>query len=297
MSIEINKKYLDLINGEKLAYIDKGNHDEVILLIHGNLASSATMITLIDGLKDQYRVIAPDLRGFGDSTFINDFTELKELAFDLVLFCDALGIKFAHVMGWSTGFGVAMELALLEPKLVKSLYSIEGMSVKGYYSKRKDKDGQILKHTIFESYDDMKLDKNMLYVPEALKRGDRAFVKNIWENLLLVRKPLEDQTLLDLYIDETLKQRCQMNINWCWPTFNISNESNLYTKGNSRMKDLKCPIYLTLSDHDNVVIDEMVLENVRLLKNSKVIKFKDAGHCLHMDQLDLLIASIRENLK
>lgn len=296
MKYEINKKYIDLLNGERLAYIDKGESDNVILLIHGNMASSATMITLIDALKDNYRVIAPDMRGFGDSSFYHDFTELKELAFDLFLFCKALKIDKAHVMGWSTGFGVAMELALMEPNLVKSLFSIEGMSVKGYYSRRKDKDGNILKHTVFDSYEHMKQDASMRYVPDALERNDWKFVEGIWKNLLLHVKPLDDKELLDLYIGETIKERCQMNINWCWVNFNISNESNLYTKGNARMHEITCPIYISLSDSDNVVYKDMVEENIELLNNVKVFEYKNAGHCLHIDQLDLLVKDIKNNL-
>ena len=293
---EVDKKYVELINGERLAYIEKGSSKKTILLIHGNMASSASMITLIDALKDDYHVIAPDMRGFGDSSFTHDFTELKELAFDIFLFCEKLGIKKAHVMGWSTGFGVAMELALISPDLVESLFSIEGMSVKGYYSRRKDKDGNILKHTVFDSYDHMKQDPGMNYVPDALARNDYPFVKNIWENLLLHVKPLDDKALLDLYIRETLKERCQMNINWCWVNFNVSSESNLYTKGNGRMKELKCPIYLTLSSDDNVVTKDMIEENILLLNNPIVIEFNEAGHCLHIDQLEALVSSIKTHI-
>jgi pimeloyl-ACP methyl ester carboxylesterase len=289
MSIEIEKEFITLNHHEKIAYIDKGSGSKVILLIHGNMASSATMITLIDALKDEYRVIAPDMRGFGDSTFNHNFTTLKELAFDLFLFCEALGIKHAHVVGWSTGFGVAMELALINPKLVLSLFSIEGMSVKGYYSKRRDKNNHILNHQVFQSYEEMAKDESMDYVPSALKRKDRTFIKHLWINLLLHVKPVDNKQLLDLYIDETLKERCQMNINWCWVNFNISNESNLYTKGHNRIKELKCPVYLTLSDQDNVVTKDMILENVRLIEHAKVIYFNDAGHCLHMDKLDELV--------
>lgn len=297
MTYSVKKQFLTLPNDEKIAYIDQGTSKRVILLIHGNMASSATMITLIEALKKDYRVIAPDMRGFGDSSFHHNFTTLEALAFDMFLFCQALNIESAHVIGWSTGFGVAMQLALMAPKLVKSLFSIEGMSVKGYYSIRKDRNGEIIKHQLYNSFKEMKVDPSMKFVPDALKNQDRAFVENIWTNLLLHVKPEKNQELLDLYIDETLKERCQMNINWCWVTFNISDESNLYTKGHDRVTELRCPVYLSLSDQDNVVVKDMILENVRLIKHAKVIEFKEAGHCLHIDQLDALVDAIKENLR
>jgi pimeloyl-ACP methyl ester carboxylesterase len=294
---KISKKFVTLINQEKIAYIDQGKSEKVLLLIHGNMASSATMITLIEALKDDYRVIAPDMRGFGDSSFNKNFTTLKELAFDMFLFCKALNVKKAHVVGWSTGFGVAMELALLAPEMVQSLFSIEGMSVKGYYSRRKDKDGHILKHKIFNSFNEMTADESMQLVPEALKRKDRAFVKSIWMNLLLHVKPEKNENLLNLYIDETLKERCQMNINWCWVNYNISNESNLYTNGHNRVNELKCPVYLTLADKDNVVYEDMIMENVKFIKQAKLIHFNEAGHCLHIDQLDAVVKAMKKYLK
>lgn len=51
---------------------------------------------------------------------------------------------------------------------------------------------------------------------------------------------------------ETLKQRCQSNINWCWVNFNISHEKNLYTNGSGEIDLIDCPMYLTLGKEDNV---------------------------------------------
>ncbi|MFA7589546.1 MAG: alpha/beta hydrolase [Acholeplasmataceae bacterium] len=293
--IKYEKQYVNLINGERIAYIEKGKSKEKILLLHGNMASSVHMVTLIDKLKDRYHVIAPDLRGFGDSSFNNSFMSLKELAFDLILFCQKLEIANAHVIGWSTGFGVAMELAIIQPSLVKSLFSLEGMSVKGYYSLRNDKDGNEIANKVFNSYLEMKQDKSMQFICDALATGDYDLIRNIWNNTLLVVKKVNDY-LLDLYVKETLKQRCQMNINWCWVNFNISDEPNLYAKGTGEMHGIKCPIYLTLGLKDNIVTEKMIMENAKLLNNPKLFIFENAGHCLHYDELDKLVAIIKNHL-
>lgn len=279
--IEYQKKTTNLNNNEQIAYIEKGTGNETILLIHGNLASSVHMVTMMDALSDKYHVIAPDLRGFGDSSFNNDFTSLKELAEDLLLFCEQLNIKSAHVLGWSTGFGVAMELAILNPNLVKSLFSLEGMSVKGYYSKQRS-------HTIFNSYSEMKNDQQMQFVSNALARNDYDFIKNMWLKTLLIKTNIKDE-LLDIYVKETLKQRCQMNINWCWVNFNISNESNLYKVGNGTMNQIECPIHLTLALEDNVVTPEMIQENIDRLQNVTVSTYINGSHCLHIDELDNVV--------
>ncbi|MDD2574954.1 MAG: alpha/beta hydrolase [Acholeplasmataceae bacterium] len=286
--ITYEKHSIKLLNGETLFYIEKGTGPKTILLIHGNLTSSVHMVTLMDELKESYRVIAPDLRGFGDSSYNNEFRSLKELAQDLVLFCHELKIDEAHVVGWSTGFGVAMELAIINPSLVKSLFSLEGMSVKGYYSRGRNM-------PTFNSYLDMSNNPIMRSMPDVLESKDYQKVKYVWENTLLIKTKLEED-LIDLYVKETLKQRCLMNINWCWVNFNLSDEPNLYVKGNGQMHLIKCPVYITKGMIDNVVTPDMIDENITRLKNVKVFEFKEGSHCLHYDELESILKLIKTHL-
>lgn len=288
--IEYQKEYVSLINNEKIAYIKKGSGPN-LLLIHGNMASSVHMVELMDQLKENYTVIAPDLRSFGDSSFNNNFTSLKELAFDLILFLEKLKIKETFVVGWSTGFGVAMELAILNPKLVRGLLSLEGMSIKGYYSLKTDNNNKILSHRIYQSFNELKKDKELNFVHEALLNGNYPLIKNVWENTLLVSRKITGP-LLDLYVKETLKQRSQANINWCWVNFNISDDSNLYSKGTSEYHQIKCPVIITLGLIDNVVTEPMIMENIDAFKESTLYTFPNAGHCVHFDELTKIVEII-----
>ena len=79
----MEKKYVN-IGAETLAYLDEGQ-GEVVLMIHGNMSSSVHYQPLISRIKDHYRCIAVDLRGFGDSTYNNRFDTLAELAEDVNL--------------------------------------------------------------------------------------------------------------------------------------------------------------------------------------------------------------------
>lgn len=182
-----------------------------------------------------------------------------------------------------------MELAIIAPNIVKSLFSLEGMSVKGYYSPRN-------LENVFNSYSEMRKDKSMNFIPSALESNNYNLIKDVWEKTLLINLKLDDK-LLDLYVKETLKQRCQMNINWCWVTFNISNEANPYSKGSGEMNKITCPIYITLGLKDNVVTPKMIDENIKLLKNTKVFTFENGSHCLHYDELNSVVKIIRKYLR
>lgn len=289
--ISYEKKYKTLKNGETIAYIDKGSGDETIVLIHGNMASSVHMVTLIDELKGKHRVIAPDLRGFGDSSFNNDFLSLKELAYDLLLLLDELKIEKVHLVGWSTGFGVALELKILNTNLVKSIFSIQGMTVKGYYSLKTDKNGNVLSKRLYKNFEEMKKDDEQMLVHHEILKQNYNFIKTVWEKTLLRDEPIDDE-LLHLYVLETLKQRCQANINWCWVNFNISHEENLFTKGSGEIDLIDCPIYLTYGKEDNVVTKEMLDINLRTFKNLKVFEFENGDHTLqfkHLNKVKLII--------
>ena len=54
------------VNGRRIAYVDVGEGDPIVLL-HGNPTSSYLWRNIIPGLENQGRVIVPDLIGQGDS--------------------------------------------------------------------------------------------------------------------------------------------------------------------------------------------------------------------------------------
>ena len=91
----MEKKYID-IGKEVLAYLDEGQGD-VVLMIHGNMSSSVHYEPLITRIKDRYRCVAVDLRGFGDSTYNHRFDTLEELADDVALFLEALQIPAVYL--------------------------------------------------------------------------------------------------------------------------------------------------------------------------------------------------------
>ncbi len=89
----------------------------VVMLIHGNVSSSLFFQEFMLKLPAEWRVIAPDLRGFGDTeTLPVDATRgLKDFADDIFALTQALGIERPHLMGWSMGGGIVMEYALAHP--------------------------------------------------------------------------------------------------------------------------------------------------------------------------------------
>jgi pimeloyl-ACP methyl ester carboxylesterase len=102
-------QYLEL-HGERVAYRDAGE-GEALLLIHGMAGSSATWRDVIPALARNYRVIAPDLLGHGESDKPRGDYSLGAFAASLRDLLDELGISRTTVIGQSLGGGIAMQFA------------------------------------------------------------------------------------------------------------------------------------------------------------------------------------------
>jgi len=99
----------------KIGYYRTGtqNHDK-LLLIHGNLSSSVFFLPLFRSLGHHFDVVAPDLRGFGDTEPLPiDATRgYRDWSDDLASFVKFLGWDHFSIAGWSLGGDVAMQYAI-----------------------------------------------------------------------------------------------------------------------------------------------------------------------------------------
>ncbi|MGL4512281.1 MAG: alpha/beta fold hydrolase [Lacipirellulaceae bacterium] len=112
-----------------LTVIDVGPRDAaVVVLLHGFPLSSAMWREQIAALSDRWRVLAPDLRGFGASRFAEGAVaeggddSLDQYADDVVAALDALGISEpTTVCGFSMGGYVALNLLRRHPERIGAL--------------------------------------------------------------------------------------------------------------------------------------------------------------------------------
>ena len=98
----------------ELAYDDVGAGPAVVL-IHGHPFNRSMWAPQLAALRPAYRVIAPDLRGFGDSPVTAGTVTMRELAGDVERLLDRIGVGPAAVVGLSMGGLVVMELAAADP--------------------------------------------------------------------------------------------------------------------------------------------------------------------------------------
>lgn len=101
--------------------VDRGARDaEPLLFVHCWGVSTAGFGAFFDHLAAHYRVVAPDLPGFGRSPAPGEVS-YESYADVLARVLDDLGIERAHVAGLSMGGGIALAFAARYPQRVRTL--------------------------------------------------------------------------------------------------------------------------------------------------------------------------------
>lgn len=109
-----------------LPYLDSGSGDDVLLLVHGFAGDKDNFTRIARFLAPHYRVIIPDLPGFGDAR--RDFNAKHDMATqveNLRSFMAELGVQRFHMGGNSMGGFIAAEYATRYPEQVASLWLID----------------------------------------------------------------------------------------------------------------------------------------------------------------------------
>src|SRR5689334_18382383 len=114
--------------GEAAIYYEEFGQGAPVLLLHGMMETGRTLAQLALRLSSHYRVILPDLRGYGRSrpqprTFPSNFYARD--AADMAALLRHLQITETRVLGTGDGAEVALMLALSQPGLVQAIVAID----------------------------------------------------------------------------------------------------------------------------------------------------------------------------
>ena len=111
-----------------------GSAGPVVLFVHGNVSSGLFWQQAMLDLPAEYRPMAVDLRGFGDTEPkpVDATRGLRDYADDVRALVAALALNKVHLVGWSMGGGVLMQYLLDAPETVASLTLMAPVSPFGF---------------------------------------------------------------------------------------------------------------------------------------------------------------------
>jgi pimeloyl-ACP methyl ester carboxylesterase len=151
--------YADL-GDVRLHYVTAGSGFPMVLL-HGWPQSWYEWRHVIPGLAERFQVIAPDLRGLGDSSRPADGYDKKTVAGDIWrLVHDVLGISAFYLVGHDWGGPTAYAVAVAHPEAVRKLVIVD-VTIPGDGSPNMSQGGRRWHHAFHQTLD----------LPEALIAG------------------------------------------------------------------------------------------------------------------------------
>lgn len=287
-----------LLNNEQIAFRERPGGEKIVILVHGNMTSSKHWDLLMDVLDEKYKVYALDLRGFGESSYINRVTSIKDFSDDLKGFVDALELKDFYLVGWSTGGAVCMQFEADYPGDCDKLVLLASASTRGYpiFGTKEDGSPDLMRRlvTIEEVVQDV---GKTVAIQDLYDTKNREGLKAIWNALIYTHNKPDDEKY-EQYVDDMLTQKNLADVYHSLNTFNISGHPTSVNTGTNQAKDITIPVLILRGNRDFVVTEQMTREiEVDLGNNATYIQLNNAGHSPLIDDLENLKETIENFLE
>lgn len=277
-----------LSNGEVYDYLKKDGGEKVLLLIHGNYASANHWDVFLEKIPSKYTVYAPDLRGYGRSTYNQPIEDFKTFAYDLKLFCDHFSLNKITIIGWSNGGGIALQFAAMYPNLVEKMVLLASMPAGGYpaYDENNKR---------YQTREAIEKDPMLNRLVEAQKMKEFAFFTEAIEQLMFVKGRQALGERFEGYIEAAIQQRNIMDVAHAANVFNITDIDNDAAAGTGEINHIQAETFLLWGNKDVLTTREMtttLLEDLKRAGVNVIFRELDAGHAFVIEEVDEVIREL-----
>lgn len=277
---------IELSNGERIAYRTRPGGEEVVILVHGNMTSSKHWDVLLEQMDSRYTIYAPDLRGFGESSYHQRIAGIRDFSDDLAAFIHELGLERFSLVGWSTGGAVCMQYVADHPGKCDKLVLLASASTRGYpfFGTKADGTPDIDKR--LQTLAEIEQDPGKTLAMQSLyDTANREGLKMVWNSLIYTHHQ-PDSAHYEAYVDDMLTQRNLADVYHALNTFNISPTYNGVNEGTNQAKDITIPVLILRGTRDYVVTEQMT-DEIRqdLGDNATFIPLEDMGHSPLVDNI------------
>ncbi len=273
----------------KLHYADWGNEGAPpLLLVHGGRDHCRSWDWVAEQLAGRYHVIAPDLRGHGDSAWAPDGNyEMGAFVYDLAQLIHQLGLAPVTIVAHSMGGNISLRYTGLYPGNVNKLVAIEGL---GPSPKVVAERAQTPFAERFRKWIDDKREAAGRQ-PRRYVTLDDALARMAAENSYLTPEQARHLTIHGINRNE--------DGSWSWK---FDNYLNVWPTVDLPQKDIEslwsaitCPTLL-LYGADSWASNPEGDGRIEHFNTAKVIEFENAGHWLHHDQFDRFMSTLDDFL-
>ena len=256
-------------NGARIYYEVDGS-GEPLFLVHAGVANLRMWDDQVAALRESYRVIRHDTRGFGRTE--TDAVEFSNRA-DIAAVLDHLGEPSAHLVGLSRGGSIALDFALEYPERVRSLTVAAG-GISGY-----------------ESPDEA--DESLFEEPERLMEAKDWAGISEWETAYWADGPGQPPDR----VDPTVRQRVH---GWILENYLAEKEEGipqpLEPRAAGRLGELRVPLLVMFGTLDDPGTSESMRHLAASVPGARLEVFEGSAHMLNLEQPERFTSVLRDFL-
>lgn len=247
-------KSVTLPTGITLRYVEQGDPAGTpVLLLHGFTDSWRSFAPVLQHLPGSLRVVAPSLRGHGDSDRPLSGYEPPDFAGDVIGLMDELGLAEAVIVGHSMGGCIAQRLAIDQPRRVRGL-----VLMGAFIALRRNAEVMRLWDSVIERLSDP---------------VDPALAREFQQSTLAQPVP---RPFLDMVVSESLKVPA-----FVWRE---ALRGQLDADAAEELRLIEAPTLVLWGDHDSIGSHGEQWALVQGIARSQLAVYAGAGHALHWEE-------------
>lgn len=263
----------------RLHYVDWGNRDAPpLLLLHGGRDHCRNWDWLAQALRDRWHIIAPDLRGHGDSQWAADgHYPMENYVYDLAQLIHQQKLAPVTIIAHSLGGNIALRYTGCYPDAVRRLVAIEGL---GFSPKTQ------------AERDAVALDERLrTWIEEKRALAGRlprryASIAEAWQRMQEENRHLSPERARHLTI-HGVNQNEDGTYSWkfdnyvrSWPAYDMptAEVAGLWSR-------ITCPTLLVYGK-ESFASNPLEDGRARHFRNAEVVMFERAGHWVHHDRFE-----------
>jgi pimeloyl-ACP methyl ester carboxylesterase len=273
----------------RLNYLDWGNPDAPTLILqHGGRDHARSWDWVAKALRQDWHVIAPDLRGHGDSAWSPDGAyTMPDFVYDLAQLIHQLDSDPVTIVSHSLGGNISLRFAGLYPEKVRAICAIEGLGWK------RRPQGPRPAEELAKSYRDW-IDERRGLAGRAPRRYPS--IQAALERMQAENSHLSAEQARHLTVHGVSRNE-DGSFSWKFDNY-VRNGPPLEMPDHdlhALWSRIACPTLLCHGT-DSWARDPRVTGEAAVFQKAQVVEFQNAGHWLHHDQLDLFMKTLRDFL-
>jgi len=270
----------------RLHYADWGNPDAPhLILLHGGRDHCRNWDWVAQDLRRDYHIIAPDLRGHGDSAYSpsGDYS-LNAFVYDLAQLIHQQKLAPVRIVAHSLGGSIALRYTGAFPETVSKLVAIEGLGPPPAMLRQRAQRSaaERIRHWV--------ADTRTLAgrIPRRYASVEEAYARMQAEN-----KHLTPEQARYLTVHGAMQNE-DGSYSWKFDNYVRSFTPADFTPDEMQAlwANIACPVLL-VNGKESWASNPARDGQAAFFKDARVAEFDDAGHWVHHDQLDAFVAEVR----